>query len=53
MLSYAAGPWVVVVGNPFDGMTCWGPFQSYEQASAYAEKCEGDWWIVDIHRPGQ
>ena len=44
---------VLVVGNPFDGMTIIGPFDHPEDASSYAEKfCGGeDWHLIPVEEP--
>lgn len=43
--------YVIVIGNPFDGMTVVGPFDDPDTASAYGEDQEDDWWIVTLQKP--
>jgi hypothetical protein len=39
---------LVAKGNPFDGVTLYGPFDEGDDALEWAEfnDTEGDWWIV-------
>jgi hypothetical protein len=39
---------VVAVGNPFDGITLFGPFQDETEALEWAEGTSGDWHIVHL-----
>lgn len=43
----------VAQGNPFDGVTLYGPFETSEEASEWAESNDGnfDWWIVNLNAP--
>ena len=43
---------VVVTGNPFDGLTVEGPFDDHESALAYGEVQSDDWRVVPVQRPG-
>lgn len=46
------GMHVVVSGNPFDGMTVWGPFKTGEDATLWADaEIDSDWWIVPLEYP--
>lgn len=43
----------VAQGNPFDGVTLYGPFDTTEEADEWAT-ANGDnldWWIVDLNSP--
>lgn len=40
--------WVVAIGNPFDGVNLFGPFDSSEAAQKWAGEPQDDWWIVEI-----
>ena len=43
---------IVVLGNPIDGLQFTGPFSSIDDAVAWAEEvCETDWWIVPLEEP--
>ena len=43
---------VLVVGNPFDGMTIQGPFGTAEEATEVAQGfTDVDWWIKEIENP--
>lgn len=44
---------VVVMGTPFDGMNCHGPFSSTEDAEKWAEDAQngGNWWVIRVHKP--
>ena len=43
---------VLVRGNPFDGMTLTGPFDSHYAAMEYVEEfADGDWLIVVLSAP--
>ena len=40
---------VAVVGNPFDGLEIYGPFEDHEDATDWCEKSYCGWWnIVDV-----
>lgn len=44
---------VVVIGNPFDGLSIHGPFDSHDDARQWAED-EGDsesWWVKEVEKP--
>jgi hypothetical protein len=43
--------YVVVIGNPFDGLTIHGPFDDADQVDNYAEDCQDDWWVVTLVPP--
>lgn len=42
--------WVIAVGNPFDGLTLYGPYESAEIASETAEQqfSGEEWWVVEL-----
>lgn len=44
--------YICVFGNPADGFTIYGPFETHDEAVAYGEQ-EGDmdWWIMEVHPP--
>jgi hypothetical protein len=46
---------LVMVGNPFDGLTPYGPFPDYDTALKFVqENLEGgdtEWWIAALHDP--
>ena len=44
---------VLAVGNAFDGISLYGPFNNGEEASEYAERHarEDDWHVVPIIEP--
>ena len=51
------GMHVVVVGNPFDGMTIHGPFATGDEANEWAD-CNDktdldnvDWWVICLESP--
>lgn len=43
----------VAQGNPFDGVTLYGPFETSEEADDWAAANDGnfDWWIVNLNDP--
>jgi hypothetical protein len=44
--------YVVVVGNPFDGMAIHGPFDEIEDANQYGEYTNEDyWWVLELVTP--
>lgn len=46
--------YILVFGNPADGFEHIGPFDSAEEASAYAERwLDGDWWTVLLQEPAR
>jgi len=42
---------IVMVGNPFDGLTAFGPFDDDQRASDWADGCDTDYWIVEVLKP--
>lgn len=44
---------VVVAGNPFDGMTIFGPFNNGDEAEYWADDNvrDTDWWLVALTSP--
>ena len=42
--------WVVVLGNPVDGISIHGPFKNHMDAMTWAEGFE-DWWITTLEDP--
>jgi hypothetical protein len=40
--------YAVAVGNPFDGVTLFGPFYNSEEADEWGESVQDDWWVVEI-----
>lgn len=44
---------VVLVGNPIDGMTIHGPFEDGNEAGDWAQSEFQDdtWWIVEVKKP--
>ena len=45
---------VLTFENPFDGITLYGPFDTLEEAIAYAEFNAldyEDWWVTKLHPP--
>ncbi len=45
--------YVIVVGNPFDGMNIIGPFDDAEFAGDYAQMLHRneDWWVMKLTVP--
>ena len=42
---------IVLVGNPFDGFTHYGTFDSFENAQKWADETIGfisDWWVAGL-----
>lgn len=42
---------VVAVGNPFDGVTLYGPFGDYENEYVFCDQLKEDWWLVGLEPP--
>jgi len=42
---------VVIVGNPADGFSFYGPFDTAEAAHEAADCAFDDWWIARLHEP--
>lgn len=43
---------LAVTGNPIDGFSFVGPFDSYEAASEWSDRrSDSDWWIVKVEAP--
>lgn len=48
--------WLIMVGNPRDGVQLIGPFASYDEADWYLEHCvegydDGGGWIMETEAP--
>lgn len=40
---------VIAIGNPFDGITLYGPYQSSEDANAEADTIrDSEWWVTEL-----
>jgi len=48
------GMFAVAVGNPFDGISLFGPFSTGGDADKWAEgqHLQDNWWIININHPG-
>ena len=46
-------PHVVAFGNPFDGVTLYGPFPTWDDAADFgeAESDQSDWFVVSLESP--
>ncbi|KKM23346.1 hypothetical protein LCGC14_1616170 [marine sediment metagenome] len=46
--------YVLVVGNPFDGLDLVGPFEDPDEASVWAvdEYKNDTWWVMEVTLPG-
>ncbi len=43
---------VIITGNPIDGITIYGPFFSPEEAIEWAEENRGEiWWMTQLEHP--
>lgn len=46
--------YVVIIGDPIDGLTFVGPFEDAEEAMAWAEENDDNirsWWVSDLEMP--
>lgn len=43
--------YIVAVGAPFEQQTFYGPFESFEDASDFADIFDGYFWIVSLNNP--
>jgi hypothetical protein len=43
--------YVVVSGNPFDGMTIYGTFDTHEDAQQWAGPQLDEWWVLEVKAP--
>jgi len=46
---------IIITGNPMDGIDLWGPYEDPNEAAADAERIfrNCDWWITHIHQPDE
>lgn len=44
---------VIIQGNPADGFGCVGPFATREDAIAYGDTVDSDWWVLDLASPDE
>lgn len=42
---------IVVIGNPVDGYSFYGPFEDSEDACEFAEANLDEWWLADLMNP--
>ena len=42
--------WIVIVGNPLDGLAFHGPFEYSDSAVDWAEihAVDSDWWVSEV-----
>jgi hypothetical protein len=43
--------YVVLVGNPIDGMAVFGPFDSVEKSIEWANNTEDTWFVTVLNDP--
>jgi hypothetical protein len=43
--------YIILYGNPVDGLSFEGPFDSFDDAEAHTLEHDNDWWIVDLIEP--
>jgi hypothetical protein len=43
--------YILVFGNPIDGFTFRGPFESSEDAIAYGDPIMEEWWTAELTPP--
>jgi hypothetical protein len=43
--------YIVVLGNPFDGLTCYGPYDEAEEANEEFADCQDTYVVVELHDP--
>jgi len=39
---------IVMSGNAFDGMDCWGMFEEHDKAVEWAERNCDEWYVVAV-----
>lgn len=42
---------VIIIGNPIDGITIHGPFDDIEEAHEWAEENSDEWWCAMLYIP--
>ena len=46
------GPYAVAVGEMFDGINFYGPFDDFDAAELWAhQNADLNWWIVGLENP--
>jgi len=43
--------YILIIGNPIDGLKFEGPFEDFEEAEMHAEFQDDTWWIVNLRNP--
>jgi len=44
--------YAVAIGEPFDGISFWGPFQEFEEAEHWADRNASlTWWVINLLNP--
>lgn len=49
-------PHIIVCGNPVDGFSFIGPFESNTEAAEHGNNdphLEGEWWIAPLEKPDE
>lgn len=41
--------YIVVTGNPFDGLHCVGPFDTYDEAAEFGDCIADNWNVAELH----
>ncbi|WP_310530753.1 hypothetical protein [Novosphingobium sp.] len=48
-MANLSSPHIVIIGNPVDGFTHYGPFADWEAATDWVESLSDcDWWIAPL-----
>jgi ribosomal protein L37AE/L43A len=42
---------ILIFGNPVDGLTFVGPFDTHEEAVTYGEPIAEEWWVSELDEP--
>jgi hypothetical protein len=43
--------YIILYGNPVDGISFEGPFDEFEDAEAHTLSHDNDWWIAELINP--
>jgi hypothetical protein len=43
--------YIIVSGNPVDGLRFTGPYADHDEALEAAAVSEQEWWVAELHAP--
>ena len=41
----------VAIGEMFDAVSFYGPFDDFDAAADYGDRIHGNWWVIQLNPP--